>query len=185
MPDQRVAMRARSVSSYVFCPSLYLTTCAAINFDCRSKMRPACVVFESAADQWTPALIQRSERLRGRNRGAQLVVVPRIFRFLRLLYLEEVHVVDLAPVGTDDAGTEQRIVGRHLLHLCNDRLAVDGAVERFCRLEIVRYGGVDAGMDHGRMSTIVGGGKCLRERTVGVARIPIPGLGQHQALRGL
>ena len=77
------------------------------------------------------------------------------------------------------------VVGQHLLHLRNHRLAVAGAAERDNRLEVVRHRGVDAGMDHGRMAAAMGGGEGLRECAVGVARVPIPGLGQHQALRGL
>src|SRR5215510_4062439 len=114
----------------------------------------SAIDFGSAADQRTPALIQRSERLRGRNRGAQLVVVPRMFRFLGLLYLEEVHVVDLAPVGTDDAGAEQRIVGRHLLHLRDDRFVVDGFFWWSCSLNMVGQSDVSSGVGYCEMSRI-------------------------------
>src|SRR4029453_13860564 len=46
-------------------------------------------------------LVDRPERLGGGDRGAQLVVVPRRLGLRRLLHLEEVHVVDLAPVRPD------------------------------------------------------------------------------------
>src|SRR5258707_382882 len=46
----------------------------------------------------------------------------------------------------------------------------------------MRDGGVDAGMDHGRMSAAVGGSEFPGERAVGIARVPIPSLGQHQTL---
>src|SRR5580765_1688361 len=62
-------------------------------------------------------LIDRPERLGGGNGRAQLVVVPRRLGLRRLLHLEEVHVVDLAPVRPDRPLPEQRVVGRRLLHL--------------------------------------------------------------------
>ena len=93
--------------------------------------------------------------------------------------------MDLAPIGTDAADTEQRIIGRQRLHRRDHRLAVGSALERNHRLEVVRHRGVDAGMDHGGMAAAIAGGKGLRERAVGVARVPIPRLGQQQALRGM
>src|SRR5690349_1023646 len=66
------------------------------------------------------ALIDGPERLRGRDRRAQLVVVPRRLGLPRLLDLVEEHVVDLPAVGPDGPLAEQRVVGRHLLHLGDD-----------------------------------------------------------------
>src|SRR5262245_9218588 len=139
----------------------------------------------SAADQRTAALSEGPERLRGRDRRAQLVVVPGMLRLVGPLHLEQIHVVNFAAVGTNAALTEQRVVRRHVLHLRNYRLAVAGTADRDDRLEVVRHRGVDAGMDHGRVAAAMGGGEGLRECTVGLARVPIPGLGEHQSLRGL
>src|SRR5262245_9036345 len=110
LPPLRVTLGIFFASRCPLCPSK--RTCAvqtgmsALGCPEALGIRPGVCRFGSAANQRTPALIQRSERIRGRNRGAQLIVVPRILRFLGLLYLEEIHVVDLAPIGTDHAGAE-------------------------------------------------------------------------------
>ena len=57
------------------------------------------------------ALVERAEGLLGRDRRADLVVVPRRLRLGRLLDLEQVGGVDLAAVGADRPLAEQRIVG--------------------------------------------------------------------------
>jgi hypothetical protein len=56
--------------------------------------------------------------------------------------LEQVGVVHLAAVDAYIALTEQRIVGRHRLHLRDDRLAVAVSLQRFNGLEIVEDSGV-------------------------------------------
>src|SRR5262249_58867039 len=78
----------------------------------------------SAADERTVALTEGTECLRGGDGGAHLVVVPWVLRLFGPLDLEQVHVVDLAPVGTDATGAEQGITGRQSLHLRDHGLAV-------------------------------------------------------------
>src|SRR5262249_14341394 len=72
---------------------------------------------KSPAYQRAVAVLERTEGLVGRNGGAQLVEVARIFRLRRLLHLEQVGRVQLAAVGADRARAEQRIIGRQPLHL--------------------------------------------------------------------
>ena len=110
-----------------------------------------------------------------------------MLRLLRLLDLEQIRVVPLAAVDVDRALAEQHIVGRHILHLGDHRLAVlDVAVERHGGLEIVQDACVDAGMDHGRI--LVGRGArlvpTLGPGAIGVIHVPVPGFGQRQTLRG-
>src|SRR5262245_4211418 len=97
----------------------------------------------SAADQRTASLTEGPERFRGRDRRAQLVVVPGMLRLVGPLHLEQIHVVNFAAVGTNAALAEQWVVRRHVLHLGNHRLTVSGAADRGDRLEIVRHRGVD------------------------------------------
>src|SRR4030095_5472144 len=78
------------------------------------------------------ALVQRPERLLGRNGGADLVVVPRPLGLRRLLHLEEIGGVHLAAVGPDGALAEEGIVGRQLLHL-GDNLGPVVRLERLHR----------------------------------------------------
>src|SRR4029077_2314934 len=54
-----------------------------------------------AADQRTAALLEWPECFRRRNGRAQLVVVARISRLLRLLHFEQIGIVQLAPVDAD------------------------------------------------------------------------------------
>src|SRR5262249_10610808 len=72
----------------------------------------------------TIAILQRPERLIGGNRRAGLVQIPFALRFGRLLHLEEIRRMDLAAVGAHRSLAEERIVGRHLLHLGDDLGAV-------------------------------------------------------------
>ena len=56
-------------------------------------------------------------------------------------------VVNLAAVGADRALAEQRVVGRHFLHLGDDGLAVGLALQRVDRLEVMQHRGINARMD--------------------------------------
>ena len=56
--------------------------------------------------------------------------------------------MDLAAIGSDDAFSEQRVVGFHRLHLGDDGLAVGVAFERSDGLEIVGHRLIDAGLHH-------------------------------------
>src|SRR5258706_13835510 len=75
-------------------------------------------------DERAAAVGHRPERLVGRDRRTDLVVVVRALRLGRLLHLHEVRVVDLAAVGADRSLAEERVIGRHLLHLCDHLRAV-------------------------------------------------------------
>src|ERR1700731_107704 len=81
-------------------------------------------------DQRAMAVLERPERLVGRNGGQQLVEVARILRFRRRLHLEQIGRVDLAAVGADRALAEQGVVGRQLLHLGHHRGAVRRTLQR-------------------------------------------------------
>src|SRR5687768_1678956 len=82
-------------------------------------------------------LVDRAERVFGVDLRPQLVEVPRTLRFGRPLHLEQIGVMDLAPVLADLALAEQRIVGGRLLHLGDYRLAVGLACLGLERLEVV------------------------------------------------
>src|SRR5262245_65988670 len=71
-------------------------------------------------DELTSALIKRAERLIGGNSRADLVVIPRVLRLRRLLDLDEVRGMNLAPVDANRPLATEWIVGRHLLHLGDD-----------------------------------------------------------------
>src|SRR6266487_4376013 len=60
----------------------------------------------SAGHQRAAAFLERTERLRRRNGGTQIVQIPRTLRLFRLLHLEQIHVVDLAAVGPHRALAE-------------------------------------------------------------------------------
>src|SRR5689334_25181017 len=84
----------------------------------RSQRRFAsCFRTTASLDERTLAVFQRPERLIRGNRCADLVVVPFVLRFGGLLHFDQIRRVDLAPVDPDAALAEQRVVGRHLLHL--------------------------------------------------------------------
>src|SRR5881628_3060032 len=68
-------------------------------------------------DELAPSLVERPERLLGRDGRLDLVVVPRVLRLGRLLHLDEVRRMDLAAVDADGPLAEERVVGRQLLHL--------------------------------------------------------------------
>src|ERR1700722_2367516 len=89
--------------------------------------------------QCTGALVERRKGLVARNRADQLVEIPGTLGFRGLLDLEQVGRMDAAAVGFDRTLAEQRIVGRHRLHLVDDLDAVMRiAAERFQRLEIMQ-----------------------------------------------
>ena len=52
-------------------------------------------------------------------------------------------------------------------------------------LQVVRDGRVDARLHHGRHVALVGRTELLGERAVVVVAVPVPGLGEDQALRRL
>src|SRR5208282_4087415 len=101
----------------------------------------------------TVVVLHRPERLVRRYSGAQLVIVSRIFRFFPVFHLEQIGGVDFAAIGADGALAEQRIVGRHFLHLGDHGLAIGGAFERGDRFEVMRDRRVDARLHHGREFT--------------------------------
>src|SRR5262245_30381807 len=136
-----------------------------------------------AADQRAAALVHRTERLVRRDGGTQLVEVPRALRLVRLLHLEEIHRMDLAAVGADFALAEQLVVGRHGLHLGDHCLAVGVALQLGDGLEIVQHRRIDAGVDHAWIDALVALRELFGELAVGVVLIPIPGLGEREALR--
>jgi hypothetical protein len=138
----------------------------------------------SAAYERTAALLEWTERLVSRNGGAELVVVPRIFRFSRLFHLEQEHVMELAAVGTDFSLAEQRIVCRHLLHLCDDRFAIGIAFKGLDSLEIVQHGGVYPSLYHAGHIAFVLRCESLGEASRSIVAIPIKCFGQKQALGG-
>src|SRR5262249_5194768 len=90
----------------------------------------------SAFHQRAAAFSQGAKSLVRRDRGAQFVIIPGSLRLRRFLDLEEIHRMDFSPVGSHDALAEELIVGRHLLHFRDDRLAVGIALERFNCFEI-------------------------------------------------
>src|SRR6266576_214958 len=75
-------------------------------------------------DQRTIALVQRTERLLGRNARHDLEIVPVALRLLGRFHLQEMHRVDFAAVLPDSSFAEKRIVGSHRFHGGNDRFAV-------------------------------------------------------------
>ena len=72
-----------------------------------------------------------------------------------------------------------------LLHLGDDGPAVGIALERLDRLQVVDDRRVDAGVHHGRKSARPLRPPALGEGAIAVVHVPIPGLGQDEALRGL
>src|SRR4029079_3806651 len=88
--------------------------------------------------QRAAAVLERAERLVGRDRREDLVIVPRRLRLRRCLHLDQVARMYLAAVAANRALAEQRVVGRHLFHLRDDLRAVGIALERFDRLEVMK-----------------------------------------------
>src|SRR5580704_17347359 len=86
----------------------------------RSSDHPGMTVSLSFLDERAFALLDRNRGVFRRDGGDELVIVPRIFRFIRLLHLEQIGRNDAAAVGAKRALAEQRIVGRDLLHLGDD-----------------------------------------------------------------
>src|SRR3989440_9171183 len=95
------------------------------------------------------AVLQGTECFGRRDGGADMIEVARILRLFRLLHLEQIGIVDLAAIGADGALAEQRIVGRHGLHLGSHRLAVRAVSQVGYRLEIVGQARVHARLHHG------------------------------------
>src|SRR5215211_4401648 len=82
----------------------------------REPPSPALPLFHKLA----AAFRKRPECLGRGDRREELVVVPGPLRFVRLLDLEEVHVVGDATIVTHLALAEQRIVRGHFLHFGYD-----------------------------------------------------------------
>src|ERR1019366_933415 len=140
--------------------------------------------FSLAAHQRAVAFLERPEGLVRRNGSAGLIEVAGIFRLFRLLYLEQIGRVNDATIGADRALAEQRIIGRHLFHLRHHGLAVGRTLDRGDRLQVVQDAGIDAGMVHGRIfigrATLLV--PALGPGAASVVQVPVPGLGQEQAL---
>ena len=92
--------------------------------------------------------------------------------------------MDLAAVLADATLAEQRIVGRHLLHL-GDHLRRVVALQRLDGLQVMQHGRVDARLDHGGHVALVLRGEALREGARCVVAVPGERLGEDQALRRL
>src|SRR6185295_8315542 len=140
----------------------------------------------SATHQRAAAILERTECLGRRNGGADIVEVARMLGVSGLLHLVQIRVVDLAAVLADRPLAEQRIVGRQFLHLGDDRLAVGSALQGGDRLEIVQHAGVNARLHHGRelARTAALRRPTLAPGPIGIVLVPIPRLGQRQALCG-
>src|SRR3569832_1832881 len=105
--------------------------------------------------QRTLALRKRLGGIVRRNRGDQIVIVPRILRLFRLLHLEQIGRNETAAVGAKRPLAEQGIVGFDFLHLGDDLGAVVRiAAERFRR----RRGGRGGRGGAGRRRRRRGGG---------------------------
>src|SRR5579862_8032576 len=104
----------------------------------------------SVGDERTVAVLERPEGFFRRDSGTQDVVVARIFGLFGLLDLEQIGRVDLAAVDADIAFAEQRVVGRHLLHLGDHGFAVGCAFESGDRFQVMQGRGIDAGLVHAR-----------------------------------
>src|SRR5262249_38087931 len=127
------------------------------------------------------ALIERPESLLRGDRCADLVVVPWVLRLRRLLDLNEIRGMDLAAVDANRPLAEERIVGRHLLHLGDD-LGALVALERLHGLQVVQRPRVYARVDHRGMDLPVTLGEALGERARLVVHVPVKGLGEGQPL---
>src|SRR6516225_5280525 len=86
--------------------------------------------------EWTPRLF------RGDGREL-LIVVPGRLALLRLLHLEQIHRVHLAPVDAHVALAHEPVLGRQFLHLRDHRLAVGMTAERLDRAQVMDHGRVD------------------------------------------
>ena len=94
--------------------------------------------------------------------------------------------MNLAAVGANRTSAEQRIVGRHFLHLRDHGAAVVRiTAERFQCLEVMDQRGIDAGLDHRRRVLLVLFVEALGEGAGLVVHVPVKGLGEVQALRDL
>ena len=125
----------------------------------------------------------RAERLLAVHRLHHLVVVPRIFRFLRRLHLHDVHVVDHGAVGADVAALGEHVVDLGLLQLRHDLVGI-GRAGRLDGLQVGQGGRVGAGLVHGRLLLHLGE-EALGEGARLVVQVPVPAGGQVQPLRGL
>src|SRR5690242_6240206 len=90
-----------------------------------SRPKSACMWVELARLVWlfhqrTFTLVQWPKSLIRGDGGAHLVIVPLALRHRRLLHLHPIRGMNLAPVRAYRPLAEQRIVGRHFLHLRDD-----------------------------------------------------------------
>ena len=131
-------------------------------------------------DERAAAVLHRTESLRRRGRRDGLVIVPRTFRLVRRLDAEQVGIVDLAAVGADFTLTEERIVGRHFLHLGDDVLRALVA-NGFDSLQVVQNAGVDAGLNHRGLLAVLFL-EAGRPFAGLVVEVPVEARGQQQAL---
>src|SRR5262249_4926679 len=134
--------------------------------------------------QRTFALVERTPRLLRRNGRELLVVVPGRLALLGLFHLEQVHRMDLAPIDAHVALAHEPVLGRQLLHLRDHRLAVGVTAERLDRAQVVDHGRVDS--DHGIARHAAERREVFaRECPIGVVLVPVPGIGEDEALGGL
>ena len=140
----------------------------------------------SAADQRAAAFLERTERLRrpGWWRGAcSSPTAPfdsagffTSNRYMSWILRPSARIVPL-PNSLSSVGIS--------FILATTALPSASLLSVVDRLEIVRHRRIDAGMDHARIDALVALRELLGELAVGVVQVPVPGLGEDQALRGL
>src|SRR5215469_8971446 len=153
----------------------------------KAEFRAARIPFPDSlfrSDERAVAFAQRPERFVRWDRCQQLVIVPRTFRFFRLLNLEQIDIMELPAVSANLSFAEKRVVGRHLFHFGDDGLAVLGVFERIDGLQIVEHAAIDACLHHGRPA-VRDLKEAIRPGSRLIVEVPVEGLGKDQALRGL
>src|SRR5215207_2040057 len=129
------------------------------------------------------AFLQRREGLVTLDGREVLVIVPRRLALLRRLDLEQVHVVDHAPVRQDLAVAGEEVVDGHLVQLLGDRL---GGVRagRLDGLEVLGDGRVGARVDHvGHAAGVLD--EALGEAAALVVEVPVVAFREQEALSRL
>src|SRR5437868_2842547 len=108
-------IRSWPKSAWVGMPKIVIGQRCEIPFAIAARPAAGRSWADSSLDERTLSVLQRPERLLGRNRRTDLVIVPGRLGVRGLLHLHQVRRMDLAPVHPDATLAEQGIVSGHLL----------------------------------------------------------------------
>ena len=124
-----------------------------------------------------------AERLGAAHRLQKLVIVPRTFGFRRLLHFHDVHVVLEQTIGADRGVLNEGVADLHLVQFVHHLVGVGGS-GLLDGLQIGHRRGIERRLRERRLLPHLVE-ETLGETTRPVVEVPVPGGGEHEALRNV